>query len=106
MSLGTEIGEPNPGTTGGAVFNDIFNRKTNKYISIYDQPLVFNLSLTYITPKLETNKILSWIARDWTYGAYLQYASGRPLQVPAANSNLNSLLFQGASFANRVAGQP
>jgi len=106
MSLGTEIGEPNPGTTGGAVFNDIFNRNTNKYISIYDQPLVFNVSLTYITPKLNTNKILSWVARDWTYGAYLQYASGRPLQVPAANSNLNNYLFQGASFANRVAGQP
>ena len=29
-----------------------------------------------------------------------------PLQVPIANSNLNSYLFQGTSFANRVPGQP
>src|SRR6185295_6183490 len=106
QSLGTEIGEPNPGTTGNAVANDIFNRQTNKYISIYDQPLVFNFSATYTTPTLGGNKILSWLARDWTYAAALQYASGFPLQVPNAQSNLNNYLFQGASFANRVAGQP
>jgi hypothetical protein len=106
QSLGTEIGEPNPGTTGGAVANDVFNRNTNKYISIYDQPLVFQLSASYITPRIGGNKILSWIAKDWTYSSALQYASGFPLQVPLANSNLNSYLFQGQSFANRVAGQP
>ena len=106
QSLGSEIGEPNPGSTGNAVFNDVFNRNNNKYISIYDQPLVFNLSVTYTTPKIGGNKILSWIARDWNYGAALQYASGFPIRVPGANSNLNSYLFQGASFANRVPGQP
>ena len=106
QSLGTEIGEPNPGTTGGALANDVFNRNNNKYISIYDQPLVFNLSATYTTPKIGGNKALSWLARDWTYAAALQYASGFPLQVPLANSNLNSYLFQGQSFANRVPGQP
>jgi len=106
QSLGTEIGEPNPGTTGGALGNDIFNRATNKYISIYDQPLVFNLSATYVTPKIGGNKILSWLARDWTFSTALQYASGFPLQTPLANSNLNSYLFQGQSFANRVPGQP
>ena len=106
QSLGSEIGEPNPGSTGGAVFNDVFNRATNKYISIYDQPFVFQLSATYVTPKIGGNKVLSWLARDWTYGAALQYASGFPLQVPNGQSNLNSYLFQGASFANRVAGQP
>jgi hypothetical protein len=106
QSLGSEIGEPNPGSTGGAVFNDVFNRNSNKYISIYDQPFVMNLSATYTTPKLGGNKILSWLARDWTYAAALQYASGFPLQTPLANSNLNSYLFQGQSFANRVEGQP
>jgi hypothetical protein len=106
QSLGTEIGEPNPGTTGGALVNDAFNRNSNKYISIYDQPLAFNLSATYVTPKIGGNKVLSWMARDWTYNAALQYASGFPIQVPLANSNLNSYLFQGQSFANRVPGQP
>jgi len=105
-TVGSEIGEPNPGSTGGAVFNDVFNRNTNKYISIYDQPFVFQLSATYTTPKINGNKILSWIAKDWNYSAALQYASGFPIQVPLANSNLNSYLFQGQSFANRVPGQP
>jgi hypothetical protein len=104
-SLGTEIGEPNPGTTGGALGNDIFNRAANKYISIYDQPFVFNLSASYVTPKVGGNKYLSLALRDWTYSAALQYASGFPLQTPLANSNLNSYLFQGSSFANRVPGQ-
>src|SRR5262249_4733669 len=104
QSLGTEIGEPNPGTTGGALVNDVFNRNNNKYISIYDQPFVFNISATYTTPRIGGNKALSWALRDWTYGAALQYASGFPIQVPNANSSLNSYLFQGSSFANRVPG--
>jgi hypothetical protein len=105
-SLGSEIGEPNPGTTGGAVANDVFNRQQNKYISIYDRPITFNISMTYTTPKINTNKVVSYALRDWVYGAALEYASGSPLQVPNAQSNLNNLLFQGASFANRVPGQP
>jgi hypothetical protein len=114
LDLGTEIGEPNPGTTGGALVNDAFNRNNNKYISIYDQPLQLNISASYTTPRIATNKILSWVARDWTYGVFMQYASGRPIQVPFANNNLNSLLFNAVpggavgstTFANRVPDQP
>jgi hypothetical protein len=106
LSEGSEIGEPNPGTTGNAVFNDVFNRNQNKYLSLYDRPYIFNVSLTYTTPSVPWNKALSWALRDWTYGAALEYASGALLQVPNAQSNLNSYLFQGPSFANRVAGQP
>ena len=106
LTLGSEIGEPNPGTTGGAVVNDVFNRNQNKYISAYDRPFDFNTSLTYTTPKVGGNKVLSWIASDWTYGANLEYSSAPPLQVPNAQSNLNSYLFQGASFANRVPNVP
>jgi hypothetical protein len=106
LSQGTEIGEPNPGTTGGAVANDVFNRAQNKYISIYDRPFDFNVSMTYTTPKINGNKILSWGLRDWVYGAALEYASGTPIAVPSAQSNLNSYLFQGTSFANRVPGVP
>src|SRR2546427_433715 len=29
LTLGSEIGEPNPGSTGNAVFNNVFDRKTN-----------------------------------------------------------------------------
>jgi hypothetical protein len=106
QSLGSEIGEPNPGTTGNAVFNDVFNRDTNKYISAYDQPLQFHVSVTYTTPKINAQKALSWALRDWNYAVALEYASGFPIQVPNAQSNLNNYLFQGGSFANRVAGQP
>jgi hypothetical protein len=106
LTLGSETGEPNPGTTGGAVANDVFNRAQNKYISQYDRPFDFTVSVTYTTPKIAGNKILSWGLRDWTYGAALQYSSGSPIQVPGAQSNLNSYLFQGSSFANRVPGQP
>jgi hypothetical protein len=105
LTEGSEIGEPNPGTTGGAVFNDIFNRNQNKYISTYDRPFDFNTSFTYTTPGIGGQKALSWIVRDWTLGGNLQYGSGPPLQVPSAQSNLNSYLFQGSSFANRVPGQ-
>jgi hypothetical protein len=96
---------PNPGTTGGASINDVFNRGNNKYLSQYDTPFAWNASLSYITPKMNINKVLSWIARDWTYGLFLQYKSGLPLQVPTANNNLGSYLFQ-TTFANRVPGQP
>jgi hypothetical protein len=104
LTVGSER-DPNPASTGNASFNDVFNRPNNKYLSIYDIPLQFTLSLTYVTPKLNTNKALSWVARDWTYGVFLAYRSGLPLQVPTANNNLNNNLFQ-TTFANRVPGQP
>lgn len=107
LTLGSEIGEPNPGTTGGAFVNNVFDRNSNKYISGYDQPLQWNTSLTYTTPRLfeSHSRILSSVLSNWTYGTFLQYASGFPLQVPNAQTALNSYLFQGASFANRVPGQ-
>jgi hypothetical protein len=105
LASGSEIGEPNPGTAGNAVFNDVFNRKNQKYLSSFDQPFLFNISLTYVTPKLRINKALSWLARDWTYGAFLQYSSGFPIVAPTANNNMISTVFQN-TFANRVPGQP
>jgi hypothetical protein len=114
LDIGSER-DPNPGTAGNAVTNDVFVHNNNKYLSASDQPLVFNISVTYTTPKLSLgNKVLSFIARDWTYGAFLQYASGLPIQVPYANNQLSSLLFDSipgvpastGTFANRVPGQP
>jgi len=106
LALGTEIGEPNPGSTGNAVFNNVFDRNSNKYISRYDQPFFFNLSLTYTTPKVGANRVLSSVLSDWSVGGFVQYASGFPLQVPNGQTSLESYLFQGPSFANRVPGQP
>jgi len=106
LTLGSE-NDPSAGTAGTAVFNDVFNRNTNKFLSLYDQPFQWNISATYTTPKLDTKKALSWLVRDWTYGVFLAYKSGLPLLVPTAqnNPNLNNLLFQ-STFANRVPGQP
>ena len=77
---------------------------------------MFNVSATYVTPNLGMihNKILSYIAKDWTYGAFLQYASGLPIQAPYANNQLSTLLFNSipgvtastGTFANEVPGQP
>ena len=118
LTIGTER-DANPGTNGNALTNNVFNLPNNKYISQYDQPLVFNISLTYITPKIGGNSMVSWALRDWTFGTFLQYASGLPIQSPYANAQpgqpaLNSLLFDqipggaagSGTFANRVPGVP
>ncbi len=91
--------------------NDVFNRGINKNLSGYNQPLVSQITVNYVVPKMGWNgnmgaRALSWVARDWTLGTFLAYRSGQPLRVPAANSNLNGLLFRGNSYANRVSGQP
>jgi hypothetical protein len=99
--------EPNFGTDPSGQVNDVFNRPNSKYISSYSQPLVLIASLAYVTPKVPGNKIVSTILRDWTYGAYLGYRSGRPLNVPNAQNSfpLANLLGQ-STYANRVPGQP
>ena len=63
--------------------------------------------MNYSMPTLRTKKILSWIVRDWTYGALLSYQSGLPLLVPLAQNNpaMTNLVFEN-TFANRVPGQP
>ncbi len=104
LTIGTER-DPNPGSTGNAVYNDVFNREQNKYLSLYNQPFQFTVSLTYVTPRLNTNKVLSWVARDWTYGAFLAYRSGLPVEAPLANNNLSLDVFE-PTFANRVPGVP
>ena len=78
--------------------------------------------MTYVTPKVSFNTsnsafntAASWLVRDWTYGAFLQYASGLPIQSPFANNNLNNhpvRQYSGrrgsrsGTFANRVPGVP
>jgi hypothetical protein len=92
-------------TTTGVAVNDVFDRPINKYLSMYSRPLVWITALNYTTPGVSGNKVLSWIVRDWRFGAVLQYASGMPVLVPTAQNQLGSVLFRN-TFANRVSGQP
>jgi hypothetical protein len=118
-SFGTEIAAVSPSV------NDLNNLSSNKYLSGFSQPFRLIIAANYTVPKLNVNKFLSWAIRDWTFGAVLQYQSGQPIKVPAAQNNLASLLqlcsqvsnyggcngstypgASSASFANRVPGQP
>ncbi len=102
---------PGAGTTGGVVVNDVDNRMQNKYLSPYDQPLALTISGGYTTPKIKTNKIVSWVARDWQINALMAYASGLPILAPVAQNNLNTVLLRNntgsqTSYADRVPGVP
>ncbi len=100
--------EPNPGTTGNAVFNDIYNRPNQKYLSGFDIPFQFILSVNYQTPRVDfAGSLMRHVLSDWTYGTVLIYQSGQPITVPTSqnNPNLSSMIFQN-TFAERVAGQP
>jgi hypothetical protein len=104
------IGSESEGTGGGAV-NDVFNRQNSKTISQFDQPVVSIVSVDYVVPRARlgnsfAGRTASWIARDWTIGALLQYRSGLPIQSPAATTMTSATgpYFQG-TFMNRVPGQ-
>jgi hypothetical protein len=99
--------------------NDVFNRPQNRYISGLDQPFLFVFAGNYTTPKLQGhgvlgNKVLSWIARDWQYGAVLRYGAGLPILSPLASNGLSQILFRGTgatgatggTFMNRVPNVP
>src|SRR5207248_4998852 len=90
--------------------NDVYNRRNNKYLSGYDQPLLSVIAVTYTTPRagfrgIPGGKALSWAARDWQIGSVVRYASGLPIQVPAANTNLATYTGQ-TTFVNRNSGVP
>ncbi len=85
--------------------NDILNRDQNKYISADSQPLELVFAFSYQTPALTSHRWVRAIERDWTLGGVFRYASGLPIQAPAAQNNLSTLLFRG-TFANRVPGVP
>ncbi|MCU1337839.1 MAG: Cna B-type protein [Bryobacterales bacterium] len=102
LDIGAE--SDSPGGSGGQV-NDVFNRSLNKYISVYDRPLVSSFAVNYTTPKLRTNRILSWALSDWQPSAFLGYSSGAPILAPVSTNNLSSMVFQ-STFVNRVPGVP
>jgi hypothetical protein len=117
-----DIGTEESIAQGGPVFtatNDVFNRQQNKYLSGFDQPLLFVFAGNYTTPGFVAggsrfSKSASWLARDWTLGAVLRYGSGLPIMSPIASNGLTQILFRntgatgccGGTFMNRVPGQP
>ena len=105
------IGAESEGT-GGGVANDVFNRQNAKYLSQFDQPLASFITVDYTVPRAQigggsAGKVASWLLRDWTFGALLQYRSGLPIQSPTATNVLatGAPYFQG-TFMNRVPGVP
>ena len=103
----------------GFVNNVVANPQSSKSLSRFDQPFSFVLTASYQVPKWAPGKALSWITKDWQFGALVQYASGLPIPTPPATSsilpagvpanvipaNLANLLFQ-PTLAVRVPGQP
>jgi carboxypeptidase family protein len=89
------------------VENDPFNRGDDKFLSVYDRPLVSNINITYTVPVPGWgNRISKYALSGWQIGALATYASGTPIQVPAAATNLATDTFETNSFLNRVPGQP
>ncbi|MBV9746814.1 MAG: TonB-dependent receptor, partial [Acidobacteriia bacterium] len=98
------------GRNDGVILNDVFNRRNNKDLSVFDQPFQFVFSGGYTTPRLSTGggfsgKALSWLTRDWQIGALLRYTSGLPIASPTSTNSLATYYFQSTLF-NRVAGVP
>jgi hypothetical protein len=102
-----------------ASINNSLDRKVNKYLSGYSIPHRLVVAANYRVPTWNTNKVVSWILRDWTYGLFLTYASGQPIRVPYANNQIGDLLkistpmnfsfgairIGTGTFANRVEGK-
>jgi len=119
LTIGAETEDPNFFATKPSINNNL-DRNVNKYISAYSQPHRFVIAMNYLVPKLNTNKVLSYVLRDWTIGAMLTYTSGAPIRVPYGYNEIGTLLKLSAPFdfhitgtrigpgtlANRVEGQP
>ncbi|MBV8846672.1 MAG: TonB-dependent receptor, partial [Bryobacterales bacterium] len=86
-------------TPNAPPINDVFNYRQNKEISAFERPLVSVLSLNYTTPRFVADraglKALSWIARDWVYGAVLRYQSGQLLTTAKSNNGFFGQLGRG-----------
>jgi hypothetical protein len=120
LTVGAETFDPAFAAAAPSI-NNIGDYMSNKVISGLSIPHRLVIGLNYTLPRLDINQALSWAIRDWTFGAFLTYAAGRPIHVPAANNNLAGMLslcapmnvFGGcnqgggkASHANRVPGEP
>ena len=90
----------------GASTNNVLEYNKNKGLTSSSTPLSLTIAGTYRLPTLNTNRVFSTILTGWQIGAVVTYKSGVPIQAPAAQTQLNTVLFQGNSFSNRVPGEP
>jgi hypothetical protein len=111
-SLGAVSGTSYGSNYNLGLINDAYTRSTNKSIASNSQPQVFNTAFSYRTPGWGENRVLRAAIRDWTFGAFLRYASGYPIPSPYGQNGLNSILLRSlpgsstGTFFNRVSGQP
>jgi hypothetical protein len=83
---------------------------SSKTYQTTDQPFLFNANIVYTVPKFFANhNALSWVMRDWQFGAFLQYASGLPLTPPSSVQPNNLTANNGGTTTNyqvRIPGVP
>jgi hypothetical protein len=85
-------------TPDDPVLNDPYNVPTIKQLSGFDQPQVLVISFSYTTPKVQAfgespaGKAANWLARDWTIGGVLKYASGSLIASPESNNCLYAVM--------------
>jgi hypothetical protein len=94
---------------GSTIFiNDPFNPRNWKSYSPFDQPQVLSVGFGYEVPKvgaLRTNRIVRNTLGGWSLRGVFRYASGIPIPVPTAQSNLNAYRYRNTT-ADRVPGVP
>ncbi len=74
----------NPAFMVGAPIVNLDDMRSNKSISGLSIPHRLVVAANYITPTASVYKPLSWIMRDWNFGAYLVYQSGYLISAPTA----------------------
>jgi hypothetical protein len=86
--------------------SDVFaDPDSHRTVSSLSEPMVAVLAFNYEIPAIERNRVLRAIVSGWTIGGIVRYASGLPIPVPLATTNLDTLLFQ-TTRMNRVEGEP
>jgi len=94
---------------GGSIFiNDPFNRRNSVSFSPNDQPQVLAFGFGYQLPVFGLDRRSHFagnVLRGWSLRGVFRYASGLPIAVPTAQSNLNAYLFRNTT-ADRVPGVP
>jgi hypothetical protein len=107
----------NPAFMVGAPVINLDDLRSNKTLSGLSIPHRIVIAANYITPTVNVYRPLSWLIKDWQFGAYLTYQSGYLIPPPTATNvpNPAQLLslsgsaihaFGNASYYARVPGVP
>jgi Carboxypeptidase regulatory-like domain/TonB dependent receptor-like, beta-barrel len=85
------------------IINNVYDTKSNKQISGFDQPQTLVISFSYTSPKTKIfgdsggAKAFQWLVRDWTTSGVLKYASGMMIRTPPSNNGLLNALQIGSA---------